>query len=151
MDMSLESSGVPTVAVHTNVFARIARAVALANGMPRTRQTFVPQPVVGRSPAELRAYIEGQDPVNKRPFMQGLLDGLTSPLTEADLHGVSFERSTPRQLAPDSEENLHRLVEENHWTDHLPIVLPTEARVAAMLEGTRRKPDEIVGRMRPTR
>jgi hypothetical protein len=32
----------------------------------------------------------------------------------------------------------------------LPIVLPTEERVAAMLRGTRRKPGEVVGRMRPT-
>src|SRR5438874_13494212 len=39
---------------------------------------------------------------------------------------------------------------ENRWTDYLPIVLPTEKRVAAMLAATRRKPDEIVGRMRPT-
>src|SRR5437899_8551616 len=39
---------------------------------------------------------------------------------------------------------------ENRWTDYLPIVLPTEERVAAMLAGTRRKPDDVVGRMRPT-
>ena len=32
----------------------------------------------------------------------------------------------------------------------LPIVLPTEERVAAMLAGTRRRPDEVVGRMRST-
>jgi hypothetical protein len=32
----------------------------------------------------------------------------------------------------------------------LPIVLPTEARVAAMLKGTSHPPDKIVGRLRPT-
>src|SRR5215468_9346470 len=32
----------------------------------------------------------------------------------------------------------------------LPIVLPTEERVAAMLAGTRRNPGDVVGRMRPT-
>ena len=45
------------MAVHTHVFARLARSVARANGMPTTRQAFVPQPVVGRSDAELRAAI----------------------------------------------------------------------------------------------
>ena len=50
--------------MHTHVFARLARSVARANGMPTTRQAFVPQPVVGRSAAELRAYIDGEDPVN---------------------------------------------------------------------------------------
>jgi hypothetical protein len=53
--MSLEADGVPTVAVHTHVFARLVRSVALANGMPTTRQAFVPQPVVDRAPEQLRA------------------------------------------------------------------------------------------------
>ena len=32
----------------------------------------------------------------------------------------------------------------------LPIILPTEERVACMLEGTSRSPDTVVGQMRPT-
>jgi hypothetical protein len=119
-------------------------------GMPRLRQAYVPQPVVDRSAADLRAYIEGRDPISGRPFMQEVLDGLTAPLEDADLHGLSFERTTPRLIEPETEENLRRLFEENRWTDFLPIVLPTEARVEAMLKGTRQPPDKIVGRLRPT-
>src|SRR5437870_525935 len=63
---------------------------------------------------------------------------------------VAFERTTPRLVEPDTEENLQRLFLENNWTDGLPIVLPTEQRVAAMLAHTSRKPDEVVGRMQPT-
>jgi hypothetical protein len=63
---------------------------------------------------------------------------------------VSFDRSAPRLLEPDTEENLQRLFIEERWTDFLPVVLPTEERVEAMLAGTTRKADEIVGRMRPT-
>lgn len=137
--------------MHTHVFARLVKTVTRANGMPTARQTYVPQPVVGRSPAELRAYIEGEDPVHKRPFMQGVIEGLTGALDEQDQHSVSFDRTTPRLLEPDTEESLHRQFEDRRWTDYLPIVLPTEARVAAMLKGTRRRPEEIVGRMRPTR
>jgi hypothetical protein len=51
---------------------------------------------------------------------------------------------------PDTAENLHQLFLERNWTDKLPIVLPTEERVAAMLAGTHHAPDEVVGRMRPT-
>jgi hypothetical protein len=119
-------------------------------GMPRLRQAYVPQPVVDRSAADLRGYIEGSDPLSGRPFMQEVLDGLTTPLDEADLQGLSFERSTPRLMEADSEERLHRLFEENYWTDFLPITLPTEARVEAMLKGTSHPPDKIVGRLRPT-
>jgi hypothetical protein len=141
---------VPTVAVHTHAFARLARSVARANGMPTTRQAFVPQPVVGRSAAELRAYIEGADPISKLPFAQEIIDGLTEPLADEDVSGLSFERSTPRLLPPDTEENLRQLFIEHQWTDYQPIVLPTEERVEAMLAGTKRGRDEIVGRLRPT-
>jgi hypothetical protein len=132
------------------VFARLARSVARANGMPTTRQAFVPQPVVGRSSDELRAYVDGEDPVNGGPFMQHVIEGLTNPLQDEDLQGMSFDRSAPRLLEPDTEDNLRRRFIEEHWTDFLPIVLPTEERVEAMLAGTSRAPDEIVGRMRPT-
>jgi hypothetical protein len=141
---------VPTVAVHTHAFARLARSVARANGMPTTRQAFVPQPIVGRSADDLRAYIEGVDPISKVPFAQEIIEGLTEPLAAEDLSGLSFERSTPRLLAPDSEDNLHGLFLDSQWTDYQPIVLPTEARVDAMLAGTSRDRDEIVGGLRPT-
>ena len=119
-------------------------------GMPRLRQAYTPHPVVDQSAAHLRAYIDGSDAVSGRPFMQEVLDGLTSPLEDADLQGLSFERTTPRLVEPDTEDNLQRLFEENRWTDMLPIVLPTEARVEAMLKGTSHPPDKIVGRLRPT-
>jgi hypothetical protein len=148
--MALEGAGVPSVAVHTNPFARLVRATALANGMPRMRQAFVPQPVVDKSAAELRAYVEGTDPITKRPFLQEILEGLTRPLDAEDLSGLTFERTMPRLLEPDTEERLHQHFIDQHWTDYLPIVLPTQERVAQMLTGTTHKADEIVGRLRPT-
>jgi hypothetical protein len=148
--LSLERSGIPTVAVHTDTFARLVKATALANGMPTARQAYVPQPLVGRTPAQLRAYIEGIDPVSRRLFMQELIEGLTRPLDDQDLKGLSFERSTPRLLAPDSEEKLQQLFIDNKWTDFLPVTLPTEERVERMLRGTSHSPDEVVGRLSPT-
>jgi hypothetical protein len=82
--------------------------------------------------------------------MQEVIEGLTGSLSDDELKGTSFERSTPRQCEPDTPENLERLFQENHWTDMLPIVLPTEERVAAMLKHTSHRPDEIAGHMRPT-
>ena len=64
----------------------------------------------------------GPDPALRR-------DGERGPL--------EFDRSTPRLVEPDTEDDLQRLFLDNHWTDMLPIVLPTEERVAAMLAGTR--------------
>jgi hypothetical protein len=136
--------------MQTSVFAPAVRAVARTHGMARLRYVYVPQPVMGKSPAELRAYIDGNDPITGRPVMTEVIDAITRPLDEEDRAAVAFDRSTPRFVEPDTEDNLHRLFIENRWTDYLPIVLPTEGRVAAMLAGTSHTPDEVVGRMRPT-
>jgi hypothetical protein len=146
-----EKYGVPTVSVHTDKFDRVVRSVATVNGMPGLRQVFVPQPVMGKTADELRAYVDGKDPITGRLVMQEVIEGLTRPFEPTgSAEPVEFDRSTPRLVEPATEENLHRLFLENHWTDTLPIVLPTEERVAAMLARTKRKPADVVGHMRPT-
>jgi hypothetical protein len=141
-------NGIPTVAVHTHVFHRVAKSTARLRGIPNLRQAFVPQPVVGRTAGELRAYIEGNDAISGRKFMEEVIEGLTTPLDDTDLSGETFERTTPRLVPPDTQENLEKLFLENRWTDFMPIVLPTEERVAAMLKATSQPPDKVVGRMR---
>lgn len=138
----------PTIAVHTHVFHRVAKSTARLRGIPNLRQAFVPQPVVGRTPGELRAYIEGADAISGRKFMEEVIEGLTRPLDDADLSGATFERTTPRLVPSDTQQNLEKLFLENRWTDYMPIVLPTEERVAAMLKGSSQPPDKVVGRMR---
>src|SRR5687767_5003837 len=127
--MAIEAKyGVPTVAVHTDKFDRVVRSVAVVNGMPGLRQVLVPQPIMGKTAAELRAYVDGADPISGRPVMQEVIEGLTRPFDEADRGPREFDRTTPRLVEADSEEALHQLFLDNHWTDMLPIVLPTEAR-----------------------
>jgi hypothetical protein len=149
--MTIDSQyGVPTVSIHTESFEQAVRSVARVSGMPQARYAYVPQPVMGKSPAELRAYVEGRDPITGRPVMQEVIEGLTRPLADEEPAQVAFARSTPRLVERDTEEELHRLFLESQWTDQLPIILPTEERVAAMLAHTSRKPEEVVGHMRPT-
>lgn len=140
--------GVPAVAIHTDKFVKVVQSVTRMAGLPQAPLVFVPQPVMGKSEAELRAYVEGKDPYTGKPVMQEIIEGLTRGM--AAVKDEPYERNTPRLCEPDTEDNLHALFERNRWTDFLPIVLPTEERVQAMLRGTRRKPDEVVGRMQPT-
>lgn len=142
--------GIPTVAVHVSVFDSLVASTVKMHGMPNARQVFVPTPVLNKSEAELRAYVEGDDPVHHRPFMTEVFEELTKRLSPEDLRGTGFDRSTPRLLDPDTEENLQRLFMEQRWTDFLPVVMPTEERVEAMLRGTSHQRDEVVGRLRPT-
>jgi len=117
--------------------------------MPGLRCVYVPQPVMGKAPKELRDYVDGNDPITGQPVMKEVVDALTLPLSPAEDH-VTYDRSTPRFVEPASEERLRELFRERNWTDYLPIVLPTEERVTEMLEGTSHSPDEIVGTLRPT-
>lgn len=136
--------------MQTRAFEPVVRASTRQQGIPYLRLVFVPQPVMGQSPAKLREYIDGPDAVTGRPFMQEVFDALTKPLTEEETKQLTFDRSTPRFVDEDTEENLNQVFLDNNWTDKLPIVLPTEAQVAQMLSGTSVDPGKVVGRMRPT-
>jgi hypothetical protein len=115
------------------------------------RWSFPPYPVGFVSRETLQDYIKGKDPISGAPLMDEILFALTQPLTEEEKHPKMVKRpERPRLLEPNTEENLHRLFLENGWTDGLPIILPTEERVAEMLTGTDRKPDEYVGMMSVT-
>lgn len=120
--------------------------MARLNGTPQAPHVFVPTPIVGKTAEELRAYVEGADPVSGRPVVEELLDGfMRSPDP-----GPPAAAAAPEwllELAP--EERLRELFLARGWTDGLPIVLPTPERVEAMLAHTTHDRGEVVGRLRP--
>ena len=148
--MNLEDIGIPTAPIVTSAFTDLVKAVTFKAGMPELRFTFVPHPVGGKSPAVLRDYVRGADPVSRKPVLGEITGALTRPLTELERKTGAQDRPVPRLLGADSEDALHALFLDAGWTDALPFVLPTEDRVSAMLKGTSHRPDEVVGRMRPT-
>ena len=119
-----------------------------AYGVP-LRFVYTPHPVAGMTSSVLRKYVEGADPATDRSVMDEVVEALTKPLGEDDRvpDAAPADRSGVSQalLEPDTEDRLQRLFYERGWTDGLPIVLPTEERVADMLTGTTRAPDEVVG------
>ena len=72
--------GVPTVALHTDKFDRVVQSVTRMAGLPDAQRAFVPQPVMGKSTEELKAYVYGKDPITGRPVMQEVIAGLTTAL-----------------------------------------------------------------------
>jgi len=115
------------------------------------RWSFPPYPVAWVPRETLHEYVQGNDPVTGVPLMQEIVNALTKPLSNAEKNPVIPKREKrPRLLEPDTEENLQRYFLENGWTDGLPIVLPTEERVAEMLTGTDADPDQEVGMMTVT-
>jgi hypothetical protein len=117
-------------------------------GVP-LRFMFAPHPVVSMKPSVLRGYIEGKDPATGRPLVEEVLEALTRPYSAEESRNLAIVRPTPerpRLLEADTEENLLKLFVERGWSDGLPIVLPTEERVAKMLSGTHQSPDKVVGK-----
>jgi hypothetical protein len=72
--------GVPTVALHTDKFDKVVQSVTRMAGLPEAARAFVPQPVMGKTAQELRAYVRGKDPVTGVPVMQEIVAGLTTVL-----------------------------------------------------------------------
>jgi hypothetical protein len=75
--------GVPAVALHTDKFDKVVKSVTKMAGLPGAPCVFVPQPVMGKSAAELRAYVDGKDPVTGRPVMLEIVEALTTQLSAA--------------------------------------------------------------------
>src|SRR5437899_2499726 len=74
------------------------------------------------------------------------------PVRDTSARDMSaYDTTAPRTLEPDTEENLQQLFLENNWTDKLPVVLPTDKRVAAMLAHTSHAASEIVGHLQPVK
>jgi hypothetical protein len=55
-----------------------------------------------------------------------------------------------RRVVLGEREDVFEAAHARGWTDGLPVVPPTEDRVAAMLGGTSRSPDEVVAVLPPT-
>ena len=140
----------PTAPIVTSRFADYVIRDGNTHGM-NLRWSFPPYPVMGVSKETLAEYVNGNDPVTGKKLMAEVIDALTKPLTQEEMNPpVQKVEKRPRLLAPDTEVNLNRMFLEKGWTDGLPIVLPTQERVAEMLTGTDHDPQEKVGMMSVT-
>jgi hypothetical protein len=116
--------------------------------MPHARITFTPHPVWGKTPDQLRVYVEGNDPVSGKPMMKEIIDALTQPIAEEDKKSGLVEVSVgPPSYGPDSSDNLQKYFLDNGMTDFLPVIIPTQEKVDVMLKATSHHPDELVGKM----
>jgi hypothetical protein len=132
------------------MFKDLVESYAFKKGMPGFRFTFVPHPITGVAAETCKKYLQGNDPITGKPVLDEIIAAITRPLSAEDARAGVIQRPTPRLLAADTEENLQNLFLESGYTDGLPVILPTEARVKEMLKGTSHDPAESVGRMQPS-
>ena len=118
--------------------------------MPKLRLAFTPTPVGGKTPKELAEYVRGNDPVSKKPLMQEIISFLTNPLTDEEKKTGQVKREKKRLIGPDTAANIQQYFDDRFWSDQLPIIMPTEERVAEMLKKTKHPRGEVIGSMRVT-
>lgn len=82
--------------------------------------------------------------------MGPIVASLTSPLTEEEQRtGMLEPPKPPRVAVSGTMEDLQEYFSDPIISDGLPVIVPTEERVAEMLKGTSHSPDEVIGKLGP--
>lgn len=140
-----QTYGIPVAPLSTYQFQTVVQGNPMSSSLPFV---YTPHPVIGLSPEALDAYIIGEDPDTGKTVIDEIIDVLTKPVERNSGKPAASASGEPAAtgttLGPDTEDNLQRLFYERGWTDGLPVILPTEERVRAMLKGTSAAPDEVV-------
>lgn len=143
--------GFPTAPLVTIAFKDLAKSNAASRGMPFERICFLPHPMTNKTDEEMYKVLEGNDPITNKPLMPEVIDALTKPLTADEQKTGTISPDVGPPTYSDTPENLHHFYADNNLTDYMPIILPTEDKVEAMLKGTSHKPEELVGKLSPAR
>jgi hypothetical protein len=143
----MEKLGFPTAPLVTIAFKDLAKSNAASHGMPGERIVFLPHPMTNKTDEQMYAVLEGNDPVTGKNVMKEITDALTQPLTADEKKTGSITPDVGPPTYVGTEDELQRIFCDNNLTDFMPIILPTEERVEAMLKGTSHKPDEVIGKL----
>jgi hypothetical protein len=121
----LEGRGVPAVVLGTDAFISLARAAALKYGLPHLAVATVPHP------------IGGLDPKLVADKAETIVDEVLAALTRDPAPPSSMVATTGAGSleAPDDLDEFQAWAMAQHWSDGLPVLPPTPARVARLLGG----------------
>jgi hypothetical protein len=118
--------------------------------MPGLRMQYFRGPVWAKTNEQLKKQIvEGINPVTGKPVMKELVESLTKPLTAAEKKMGELKPEMGPPTFTGTQDELQKLFLDKRFTDFMPVILPTEAKVAEMLKGTSHAPDEPLGKMNP--
>ena len=81
--------------------------------------------------------------------MQELVEKLTQPLAADEKRMGEIKQDKGPLTFAGTPDELQQLFLDKRYTDFMPVVLPTEEKVAEMLKGTSHNPDEVLGKMNP--
>ncbi len=131
-------------------FAKQEAEVALNDGMPGLRIQYFRGPVWAKTNEQLKKQIvEGLNPITGKPVMPELVDKLTKPLTAEEKKMGDIKQTQGPATFTGTPDELQQIFLDKRFTDFMPVILPTEEKVAEMLKGTSHQPDEVLAKMNP--
>ncbi len=117
----LAATGMPVVLVVTSEFTSLVDALAAAKGVPLRTVVIPVNPETVDGDAALRLLDHAYQPI---------VDALLAPGSTSPPHASAAGKPV---LEYDDEDAALEACHDRGWTDGLPVVLPTVARVEAML------------------
>src|ERR1700735_4210969 len=145
--MQVAKMGLRTARLATLPFGGLAKSNASSGGMPLERICFLPHPITNKSDEEMYEVLEGNDPITNKPLMPEIIAALTQPLSAVEKKTGTTTPDIGPPTYVGTQDELQRLYCDNNLTDYMPIILPTEEKVEAMLKGTSHQPDEVIGKL----
>jgi len=140
---SLEQQGIPTVLINYGEETGKVQHDRTLYGIPHLRHVVASRKSPGgASEADI--------------LVEPLLEAMTRPLTDEEKESGMWAPTEPRILFEGTLEEAEEFYNQtenipgilnapfSRYTDGLPVVIPTEERVAAMLKGTSHRPDEVI-------
>jgi hypothetical protein len=123
----------------TDAFQSLARAAVLKYGLPHLAVALVPHPIGGVDPALVRAKAEG------------IVDQVLAALTRDPAPPAPAAAATAAALqeAPDDLDAFQAWAMDAGWSDGLPVLPPTPARVARVLGARDARRGDLVATLAP--
>jgi hypothetical protein len=146
----LERHGVPAVGLTAQTFAEDARFSTKTFGVPEACPVIVPECFSNKTPQEVGDMVDAA--------MDAIIEGLTKhrPAPELAVEGfdkIVLERAPQIMITGadlmDAFDNLQKHFIARGWSDGLPLIPPTNAKVEAMIEASGRGGDEVIGHFAP--
>ena len=134
----MEHAGYPSVSVISTAFLKQAAVVAKGLGLPDMAIAEYPGVPMTDSTEELRRKVVEQ-------LLPQIIDGLSRPVTMKS-SAVADEEPAPRDIVfRGTLDAVQQHFYDNFWSDGLPVIPPTLARIDQFLTFTDRAPDDIIG------
>ena len=137
--IAAEHEGIPAVMIAAPSFADQATRTAWVAGVPVPRVAIYPGAFSSHTREQLVTH-------TRRSLWPQIKAALTQPITQAERQQTAQRMQTAggSDTCVGTAAEIHRAFAERGWSDGLPIVPPTEARVAEFLKFTDLGADEVV-------